>query len=82
MQTSRAGAAAIGRPRRFVCLPDSIGCASCVDGIDEIIDVEFRDQSKKSVTFPMGSAPKEISALSEKLFSLEAKLQNELPIRK
>jgi hypothetical protein len=62
-------------------LPDRIGCASCVDGIDEIIDVKFSDHSKKSVTFPMGSAPKEISALSEKLLSLEAKLQNELPIR-
>jgi hypothetical protein len=63
-------------------LPDSIGCASCVDGIDEIIDVKFSDHSKKSVTFPMGSAPKEVSVLAEKLLSLETKLQNELPIRK
>jgi hypothetical protein len=63
-------------------LPDTLGCASCVDGIDEIIEVKFSDHSKKSVTFPLGSAPKEISRLAEKLLSLEAKLQNELPIRK
>ena len=61
-------------------LPDRIGCASCYDGVDELIEVKFSDHSKKSVTFPMGSAPKEISALSEKLLSLEAKLRDELPI--
>lgn len=61
-------------------LPDTIGCARCVDGVDELIEVKFSDHSKKSVTFPMGSAPKEISALSEKLLSLQAKLWNELPI--
>jgi hypothetical protein len=61
-------------------LPDRIGCASCVDGIDEVIEIKFREYSKKSVTFPMGSAPKEISALSEKLLSLEAKLWDELPL--
>jgi len=61
-------------------LPDRIGCASCYDGVDELIEVKFSDHSKKSVTFPMGSAPKEISALSQKLLSLEAKLRDELPI--
>ncbi len=61
-------------------LPDRIGCASCYDGVDELIEVKFSDHSKKSVTFPMESAPKEISALSEKLLSLEAKLRDELPI--
>jgi protein-arginine kinase activator protein McsA len=62
-------------------LPDRIGCASCYDGLDEFIEVKFSDHSKKSVTFPLGSAPKEINALSEKLLSLEAKLRNELPIQ-
>ena len=62
-------------------LPDRTGCASCYDGLDEFIEVKFSDHSKKSVTFPMGSAPKEINALSEKLLSLEAKLRDELPIR-
>ncbi len=61
-------------------LPDRIGCGSCYDGVDELIEVKFSDHSKKSVTFPMGSAPKGISALSEKLLSLEAKLRDELPI--
>ena len=61
-------------------LPDTNGCASCVDGLDELIEVKFSDHSKKSVSFPMGSAPKEVNALSEKLLSLEAKLQNELPV--
>jgi hypothetical protein len=61
-------------------LPDRIGCASCYDGLDEFIEVKFSDHSKKSVTFPMGSAPKEITALSEKLLSLEARLRDELPI--
>lgn len=65
----------------FFALPDRIGCASCYDGLDEFIEVKFSDHSKKSVTFPMGSAPKEINALSEKLLSLEAKLRDELPIR-
>src|SRR6266853_5312993 len=61
-------------------LPDRIGCASCYDGVDELIEVKFSNHSKKSVTFPMGSALKEISALSEKLLSLEAKLRDELQI--
>ena len=61
-------------------LPDTIGCARCYDGVDELIEVKFNDHSKKSVTFPVGSPPKEINALSEKLLSLEAKLRNELPI--
>jgi hypothetical protein len=61
-------------------LPDRIGCASCYDGLDEFVEVKFSDHSKKSVIFPMGSAPKEISTLSEKLLSLEAKLRDELPV--
>jgi hypothetical protein len=60
-------------------VPDRTGCASCVDGIDEMIEVKFSDHTNKSVTFPLGSAPKEISALSENLLSLESKLWNELP---
>jgi hypothetical protein len=61
-------------------LPDTLGCASCYDGLDELIEVKFSDRSKKSVRFPLGSSPKEISALSEALLSLQAKLRNELPI--
>jgi len=55
-------------------LPDTIGCARCVDGVDEFIEVNFSDHSKKSVTFPMGSSPKEVSALSDRLLSLQAKI--------
>ena len=61
-------------------LPDSLGCASCYDGLDEIIEVKFSDRTQKSVTFPYPGAPKELSGLSEKLLSLEAKLHDELPV--
>jgi hypothetical protein len=59
-------------------LPNSTGCASCVDGIDELVEVRFSDGTKKSVQYPAGTPPKEIKALCEKLLSLLHKLQDEL----
>ena len=60
-------------------LPDTIGCASCVDRVDEFIEVTFSNRTKKSVRYPAGSAPKEIRTLSEKLTAMETKLEVELP---
>ena len=58
-------------------LPDTIGCPGCSDGPTELVEVKFSDHTKKSVYYE--SAPREISALSEKLLALEAKLERELP---
>jgi hypothetical protein len=59
-------------------LPDSTGCASCVDGVDELIEVKFSDATKKSVQFPAGAPPKELLSLHEKLSKLLHRLQGEL----
>jgi hypothetical protein len=60
-------------------LPDRTSCASCVDGLDEFVEVKFSDHAKKSVTYAEGSAPKQLKDLVVKLKALEEKLQNELP---
>jgi hypothetical protein len=60
-------------------LPDRTSCASCVDGVDEFVDVKFGDHAKKSITYAEGSSPKELKDLVVKLKALEEKLQNELP---
>jgi hypothetical protein len=60
-------------------LPDRTSCASCVDGVDEFVEVKFNDHAKKSVTYAEGSAPKQLKDLVVKLKALEEKLQNELP---
>lgn len=60
-------------------LPDRTSCASCVDGIDEFVKVEFSDHAKKSVTYAEGDTPKQLKDLVVKLKALEEKLQNELP---
>jgi hypothetical protein len=61
-------------------LPDRTSCASCVDGIDEFVEVKFSDHAKKSVTYAEGSTPKQLMDLVVKLKALEKKLQNELPM--
>jgi hypothetical protein len=60
-------------------LPDRTSCASCVDGLDEFVEVKFSDHAKKSVTYAEGSTPKQLNDLAVKLKALEEKLQNELP---
>jgi hypothetical protein len=60
-------------------LPDRTSCASCVDGLDEFVEVKFSDHAKKSVTYAEGSTPKQLEDLAVKLKALEEKLQNELP---
>lgn len=59
-------------------LPNTTGCASCVDGMDEMIEVTFSDGTKKSVQFPAGTPPKEIKPLHEKLSRWLSKLEGEL----
>lgn len=59
-------------------LPDRTGCASCVDGMDQMIEVKFKDGTKKSVQYPAGTSPKEIKPLTDKLLRLLAKLEDEL----
>lgn len=63
----------------LLALPESIGCPGCVDEVVEGIEVRFSDHTKKRITYNMGSAPKEIKALSEKLSALEKRLSKELP---
>lgn len=63
----------------LLALPDRIGCPGCVDEVVESIEVRFSDHTKKGVGYNMGSAPKEIKALSQKLSALEQKLAKELP---
>jgi len=63
----------------FLALPDRTSCASCVDGIDEFVEVEFSDHIKKSVSYAEGRAPAQLKELSVKLKALQQKLQNELP---
>ena len=60
-------------------LPDTIPCGCTGDEGSELIEVEFSDHTKKSVSYV--GAPNEIAALSGKLSALEAKLENELPTR-
>jgi len=60
-------------------LPDRTSCASCVDGLDEFVEVKFSDHTKKSVTYAEGSTPKQLKDLVVKLKALEEKLENELP---
>ena len=60
-------------------LPDRTSCASCVDGLDEFVEVKFSDHVKKSVTYAEGSTPKQLKDLVVKLKALEEKLQDELP---
>jgi hypothetical protein len=62
----------------LLSLPDSTGCASCVDSVDESIEVVFSDKTKKSVQFPMGMPPKELLPLHEKLSRMLNKLEDEL----
>jgi hypothetical protein len=63
----------------LIALPDRTSCASCVDGVDEFVEVKFSDHAKKSVTYAEGSTPKQLKDLVVKLKALEEKLQNELP---
>ena len=63
----------------FLALPDRTSCASCKDGIDEFVEVEFGDHVKKSVSYAEGSAPAQLKELSIKLKGLQDKLVNELP---
>ena len=60
-------------------LPDRTSCASCVDGVDEFVEVKFSDHTKKSVTYAEGSTPEQLKDLVVKLKALEKKLQSELP---
>ena len=63
----------------LLALPDRTSCASCADGIDEFVEVEFSDHVKKSVSYAGGRAPTQLKELSVKLQALQEKLQNELP---
>lgn len=63
----------------LLALPDRTSCASCADGIDEFVEVEFSDHVKKSVSYAEGRAPTQLKELSVKLKALQEKLQNELP---
>jgi hypothetical protein len=63
----------------LLALPDRTSCASCKDGIDEFVEVEFSDHVKKSVSYAHGRAPTKLKELSVKLKALQEKLQNELP---
>jgi hypothetical protein len=63
----------------LLALPDRTSCASCADGIDEFVEVEFSDHVKKSVSYGEGRAPTQLRELSVKLKALQEKLQNELP---
>jgi len=63
----------------LLALPDRTSCASCKDGIDEFVEVEFSDHVKKSVSYAEGSAPAQLKVLSIKLKGLQEKLVNELP---
>jgi len=63
----------------LLALPDRTSCASCADGIDEFVEVEFSDHVKKSVSYAGGRAPTQLKELSVKLKALQEKLQNELP---
>lgn len=65
----------------FLALPQNLGCASCSDGVDELIEMKFSDHSIKSVQYPAGSAPQTLRALSERLSALVAKLDDELANR-
>jgi len=58
-------------------LPDTIPCGCTGDEGRKLIEVEFSDHTKKSVSYV--GPPNEITTLSEKLSTLEAKLENELP---
>jgi hypothetical protein len=60
-------------------LPDRIGCPGCVDEVVESLEVRFSNQTKKTVQYNLGSAPKEIQALSTRLAALHEKLHGELP---
>ena len=62
----------------LLALPDIAGCASCTDGMDELVEVMFSDKTKKSVKYPAGDPPKQIKLLSEKLSHLLGKLEDEL----
>lgn len=64
---------------QLLALPDRTSCASCNDGIDEFVEVEFSDHVKKSVSYAEGNAPTQLKELSVKLKALQEKLQNELP---
>jgi hypothetical protein len=63
----------------LLALPDRTSCASCADGIDEFVEVEFSDHVKKTVTYARGRAPAQLKELPVKLKALQEKLQNELP---
>ena len=63
----------------LLALPDRTSCASCADGIDEFVEVEFSDHVKKSVSYAGGRAPTQLKELSVNLKALQEKLQNELP---
>jgi hypothetical protein len=63
----------------LLVLPDQTSCASCKDGIDEFVEVEFSDHVKKAVTYAAGSVPTQLKELSVKLKALLEKLENELP---
>lgn len=58
-------------------LPETIGCPGCTDGPTNLVEVKFSDRTKKSVFYE--SAPSEIGALTERLLTLQAKLERELP---
>jgi hypothetical protein len=63
----------------LLALPDRTSCASCKDGTDEFVEVEFSDHIKKSVTYGAGSVPTQLKELSVKLNALQKKLESELP---
>jgi hypothetical protein len=64
---------------QLLALPDRTSCASCADGIDEFVEMEFSDHVKKSVTYAQGRAPAQLKELAAKLKALQKQLQNELP---
>ena len=58
-------------------LPDHTSCGTCIDGIDEFVEVTFRDQTRKRVTWGLGLPPKELKDLVDRLRALEDRLLNE-----